>query len=171
MVVFIQGNGYISYCFQECNMTCTCEKCNQKRVIDCLFVKVDVNLHIARQTQLLVKVNSLSFGTMAESCWESSSEEELFCTQSTFTAKSEEHDGKYLLSVVAIPLVLPSCMQSDLLIVVQEWVCRRVKGMENAQRIMLLLVKVYLISDGNCKLGIFFVLKILIVVFLVVSSQ
>ena len=31
-------------------MTCTCEKCNQKRVIDCLFVKV-VNLHIARQTR------------------------------------------------------------------------------------------------------------------------
>ena len=49
-----------------------------------------------------MKVNSLSFGTMAESCWESSSEEELFFTQSTFTAKSEEHDGKYLLSVVAI---------------------------------------------------------------------
>ena len=68
---------------------------------------------------------------MAESCWESSSEEELFLTQSTFTAKSEEHDGKYLLSVVAIPLVLrsciPSCMQSDL-IVSQEWVSRRVKG-------------------------------------------
>ena len=85
-----------------------------------------------------------------------------FFTQSTFTAKSEEHDGKYLLSVVAIPLVLRGCMQSDLLIV-QEWVCRRVKGMENAQRIMLLLVKVYLIyvSDGNCKLGIFFVLKML----------
>ena len=167
MVVFIQGNGYISYCFHECNMTCTCEKCNQKRVIDCLFVKIDVNLHIARQTQLFVKVNSLLFGTMAES----SSEEELFFTQSTFTAKSEEHDGKYLLSVVAIPLVLPSCMQSDLPIVVQEWVCRRVKGMENVQRIMLLLVEAYLISDGNCKLGIFFVLKILIVVFLVVSSQ
>ena len=167
MVVFIQGNGYISYCFHECNMTCTCEKCNQKRVIDCLFVKIDVKLHIARQTQLFVKVNSLLFGTMAES----SSEEELFFTQSTFTAKSEEYDGKYLLSVVAIPLVLPSCMQSDLPIVVQEWVCQRVKGMENAQRIMLLLVKVYLISDGNCKLGIFFVLKILIVVFLVVSSQ
>ena len=142
-------------------MTCTCEKCNHKRVIDCLFVKVDVNLHIARQTQLFVKVNSLSFGTMTETCWESSSEEELFFTQ----------DGKYLLSVVAIPLVLRSCMQSDLLIVVQEWVCRRVKGMENAQTIMLLLVKVYLISDGNCKLGIFFVLKILFVVFLVVSSQ
>ena len=51
--VFIQGNGYISYCFHECNMTCTCERCNQKRVIDCLFVKVDVNLHIARQTQFI----------------------------------------------------------------------------------------------------------------------
>ena len=151
-------------------MTCTCEKCNQKRVIDCLFVKVDVNLHIARQTQLFVKVDSLSFGTMAESCWESSSEEELFFTQSTFTAKSVEHDGKYLLSVVAIPLVFRGCMQSDL-IVVEEWVCRRVKRMENVQRIMLLLVEAYLISDGNCKLGIFFVLKILIVVFLVVSSQ
>ena len=50
--VFIQGNGYISYCFHEYNMTCTCEKCNQKRVIDCFFVKVDVNLHIARQIQL-----------------------------------------------------------------------------------------------------------------------
>ena len=49
-----------------------------------------------------MKVNSLSFGTMAESCWESSSEEELFFTQSPFTAKSEEHDGEYLLSVVAI---------------------------------------------------------------------
>ena len=167
MAVFIQGNGYISYCFHECNMTCTCDKCNQKRVIDCLFVKVDVNLHIARQTQLFVKVNSLSFGTMAESCWVSSSEEELFFTQSTFTAKSEEQYGKYLLLVVAIPLVLRSCMQSDL-IFVQEWVCRRVKEMENAQRIMLLLVEVNLI---NCELGIFFVLKILIVVFLVVSSQ
>ena len=85
--------------------------------------------------------------------------------------QSEEHDGKYLLSVVAIPLVLRSCMESDLLIVVQEWVCRRVKEMENVQRIMLLLVEAYLTSDGNCKLGIFFVLKILIVVFLVVSSQ
>ena len=87
--VVIQGNGYISYCFHECNMTCMCEKCNQKRVIDCLFVisycfheynmtcmcekcnqkrvidclfvkvHVDVNLHIARQTQLFLKVNSL----------------------------------------------------------------------------------------------------------------
>ena len=53
-------------------MTCTCKRCNQKRVIDCLFVKVDVSLHSARQTQLFVKVNSLSFGVMAlaESCWE-----------------------------------------------------------------------------------------------------
>ena len=103
--VFIQGNaGYISYCFHEYNMTCTCEKCNQKRVIDCLFVKVDVNLHIARQTQLFLKVNSLSSGTMAESFWESSSEEELFLTQSTFTVKSDEYDGKYLMSVVAILL-------------------------------------------------------------------
>ena len=126
-------------------MTCTYEKCNQKRVIDCLFVKVDVNLHIARQTQLFLKVNSLSSGTMAESCWESSSEEELFLTQSTFTVKSDECDGKYLLSVVAIPLVLSSCVLPDAVIVVQEWVCRRVKGMENAQRIMLLLVKVYTI--------------------------
>ena len=81
MDVFIQGNSYISYCIQECNMTCTCEKCNQKRVIDCLFVKADVNLQF-RQTQLFVKVNSLSFGTMAESCWESSSEEELFFLRS-----------------------------------------------------------------------------------------
>ena len=144
--VFIEGNGYIRpYCFHEYNMTCTCEKCNQKRVIDCLFVKVDVNLHIARQTQLFLKVNSLSSGTMAESCWESSSEEELFLTQSTFTVKSEEYVGKYLLSVVAIPLVLSSCVLPDAVIVVQEWVCRRVKGMENAQRIMLLLVKVYII--------------------------
>ena len=87
-------------------MTCTCEKCNQKRVIDCLFVKVDVNLHIARQTKLFWKVNSLSSGTMAESCWESSSEEELFLTQSTFTVKSDKYDAKYLLSVVAIPFVL-----------------------------------------------------------------
>ena len=45
-----------------------------------------------------------------ESCWESSSEEELFLTQSTFTVKSDEYDGKYLLSVVAIPLVLRSCV-------------------------------------------------------------
>ncbi|XP_015778801.1 PREDICTED: uncharacterized protein LOC107356692 [Acropora digitifera] len=74
-------------------MTCTCERCNQKRVIDCLFVKVDVNLHIARQTQLFLKINSLSPGTMAESCWESSSEEELLLTQSTFTVKSDEYDG------------------------------------------------------------------------------
>ena len=80
-------------------MTCTHEKCNQKRVIDCLFVKVDVNLHIARQIQLFLKVNSLSSGTMGESCWESSSEGELFLTQSTFTFKSDEYDGKYLLSV------------------------------------------------------------------------
>ena len=98
-----------SYCFHENNMTCTCEKYNQKRVIDCLFVKVDVNLHIARQTQLFLKVNSLSSGTMAESCWGSSSEEELSLTQSTFTVTSDEYDGKYLLSVVAIPLVLRSC--------------------------------------------------------------
>ena len=81
---------------------------------------------------------------MTESCWESSSEEELFLTQSTFTVKSDEYDGKYLLSVVAIPLVLRSCVYPDAVIVVQEWVCRRVKGMENAQRIMLLLVKVYI---------------------------
>ena len=87
-------------------MACTCDKCNQKRVIDCLFVKVDVSLHIARQTQLFLKVNSLSSGTMAES----SSEEELFLTQSKFTVKSDEYDSKYLLSVVAIPLVLRSCV-------------------------------------------------------------
>ena len=93
--VFIQGNAYISYCFHEYNMTCTCERCNQKPVIDCLFVKVDINLHIARQTQLFLKINSLSPGTMAESCRESSSEEELFLTQSTY-----EYDGKYLLSAV-----------------------------------------------------------------------
>ena len=48
--------------------------------------------------------------------------------------------------------------------------------MENAQRIMLLLPLLRqklksVISNGNCKLRIFFVLKILIVVFLVVSSQ
>ena len=91
-------------------MTCTCEKCDQKRVIDCLFVKVVVNLHIARQTQLVLKVNSLSSGTMAESCWESSFEEELFLTQSTFPVKSHEYDSKYLLSVLAIPLVLQSCV-------------------------------------------------------------
>ncbi|XP_067029693.1 uncharacterized protein [Acropora muricata] len=30
---------------------------------------------------------------MAESCWESSSEEELFLTQSTFAVKSDEYDG------------------------------------------------------------------------------
>ena len=43
---------------------------------------------------------------MAESCRESSSDEELFLTQSTFTAESDEQDGKYLLSGFAIPLVL-----------------------------------------------------------------
>ena len=49
--------------------------------------------------------------------------------------------------------------------------------MENAQRIMLLLPLLRrklksVISNGNCKLRIFFVLlKIHIVVFLVVSSQ
>ena len=52
------------------NMTCTCKKCNQKGVIDCLFVKVSVNLHIPRETQLFLTVNSLSFGTTAESSWE-----------------------------------------------------------------------------------------------------
>ena len=102
-------------------------------------------MHIARQTQLFLKVNSFSSGTMVESCWESSSEEELFLTQSTFTVKLDEYDGKYLLPVVAVPLVLRSCVQPDAVIVVQEWVCQRVKGMENAQRIMLLLVKVYII--------------------------
>ena len=86
-----------------------------------MFVKVDVNLHIARQTQLFFKINSLSPGTMAESCCESRSEEELFLTQSIFTVNSDEYDGKYLLSV-----------QPDAVIVVQEWVCRRAKGMENA---------------------------------------
>ena len=49
------------------------------------------------------------------------------------------------------------------------------EGMENAQRIMLLLPLLRrklksVISNGNCKLRIF-VLKILIGVFLVVSSQ
>ena len=87
-------------------MTYTCEKCNQKRVIDCLFVKVDVNLHIARQTQLFLKVNLLLF----ESCWESSFDKELFLTQSTFTVKLDEYDGNYLLSIFAIPLVLRSCV-------------------------------------------------------------
>ena len=83
---------------------------HQKRVIDCLFVKVDVNLHIARQTQLFFKINSLSPGKMAESCSESKSEEELFLSQSTFTVNSDEYDGKYLLLVVAIHLVLRSCV-------------------------------------------------------------
>ena len=88
----------------------TCERCNQKRVIACLFVKVDVNLHIARQTQLFLKINLLSPGTMAESCWESSSDKGFFLTQSTFTVKSDEYDGTYLLSVVATHLVLRSCV-------------------------------------------------------------
>ena len=73
------------------------------------IIVMDVNLHIARQTQLFLKINYLSPGAMAESYWESSSEEELFLTQSTFTVKSDEYDGKYLLSVVAIHLVLRSC--------------------------------------------------------------
>ena len=55
---------------------------------------------------------------MAESCWESSSQEELFLTQSTFTVKSDKYDGKYLLLVVAIPLVLRSCVLPDVVIVV-----------------------------------------------------
>ena len=47
-MTFIQGNGFISYCFRENNMTCTCEKCNQERAFrDCLFVEVHVNLNIA----------------------------------------------------------------------------------------------------------------------------
>ena len=75
----------------------------RNEIIDCLFVKVDVNLHIARETQLFLKVNSLSSGTMAESCWESSSEEEFFLTQSTFTVKSDEYDGKYLFILLALP--------------------------------------------------------------------
>ena len=45
-----------------------------------------------------------------ESCWESSSEEELFLMQSTFTVKSDEYDEKYLLSVVPIHLVFLSCV-------------------------------------------------------------
>ena len=106
----IEGLFVIRYCFHEYKMKCKCEKCNQKRAIDCLFVKVDVNLHIARQTQLFLKVNSLSYATMAESCWKSSSEEDLVLTQATFTVKSDEYDGKYLLSVVAFPLVLRSCV-------------------------------------------------------------
>ena len=52
----------------------------------------------------------LSPGTIAESCWESSSGEELFLTQSTFTVRSDEYDGKYLLLVVAIHLGLRSCV-------------------------------------------------------------
>ena len=43
--------------FHQYNMTCMCEKCNQKRVIDCLFAKVDANLHIDRKTQLFLTVN------------------------------------------------------------------------------------------------------------------
>ena len=80
-------------------MTCTCKKCNQKRVIDCLFVKVDVSLHSARQTQLFVKVNSLSFGVMAmaESCWEKQFRGILFLTQSILLVSRRLHDDKYLL--------------------------------------------------------------------------
>ena len=56
---------------------------------------------------------------MAENCWEGSSEEELFLTQSTFTVnKSDEYDGIYLMSVVGIPLVLRSCVLPDAVIVV-----------------------------------------------------
>ena len=91
-------------------MTCTCENATRNEIIDCFFVKVDVNLHIAGQTQLFLKVNLLSSGTMAESGRESSSKEELFLTQSPFTVKSDEYDGKYLLSGVAIPLVLRTCV-------------------------------------------------------------
>ena len=91
-------------------MTCTCEKCTQKRVIDCLFVKVDGNLHIARQTQLFLKVNSLSSGTMAESCWESSSEEELFLrSQHLLLSRMNMMVSTYCQSV-AIPLALRSCV-------------------------------------------------------------
>ena len=70
----------------------------------------------------------------------------MFLTQSTFTVKSDEYDGKYLLSVVAIPLVLRSCVRVTRC-------CNCCSGMSvstsegdgNAQRIMLLLVKVYII--------------------------
>ena len=79
-------------------------------------------MSINRQAQLFFKIKSLSPGTMAESCCESKSEEELFLTQSIFTVNSNEYDGKYLLSVVAIHLVLRSCVQPDAVIVVQEWV-------------------------------------------------
>ena len=57
-----------------------------------------MNSLIARQTQLFLKVNSLSSGTMAESCWESSSEEELCLTQSTFAVKSDEYDADLMVS-------------------------------------------------------------------------
>ena len=99
----------IRYCFHEYNMLCTCEKCNQKRVIDCLFV-ISYCQFAYCSTNTFVFESKLSSGTMAESCWESSSEEELFLTQSTFTVESDECDGKYLLSVVALPLVLRSCV-------------------------------------------------------------
>ena len=84
MDVFIQGNDYISYCFHVYNMSIGMYMWKmQPETSYWLFVcKKRFNLHIARQTQLFLKVNSLSFGTMAEGCWESSSEEELFLTQS-----------------------------------------------------------------------------------------
>ena len=71
----------IRYCFHEYNMLFTCEKCNQKRVIDCLFVICYCQFAYC-STNTVVFESKLSSGTMAESCWESSSEEELFLTQS-----------------------------------------------------------------------------------------
>ena len=76
-----------------CLLTCTCEKCNQKQVIDCLFCQGRCQFaYCSTKTVVVSKVNS-SFGTMAESCWESTSKEELFLTQSTFTVKSDEYDA------------------------------------------------------------------------------
>ena len=100
MDVFIQGNGYISYFFHECNMTCTCEKCNQKRVIDCQgrcqFAYCSTNTVVC-ESQLIVvwndggKLLGKQFGGRT-----------VVLRSQHITAKSEEHDGKYLLPVVAI---------------------------------------------------------------------
>ena len=124
-------------------MTCTCEKCNQKQVTECLFVKIDVNLHIAQQTQLFVKVNSLSFGTMAESYWESSRKNCFLRSQHLLLSRRNMMVRTYFQSLQFHWFCVVVCNPIFLLLFRNG--CRRVKGMKNAQRIMLLLVKVYLI--------------------------
>ena len=64
--------------------------------------------------------NTLVFESQLIAVWndggkllESRRKEELFLKQSTFTVKSDEYDGKHLLSVVAIPLVVTHAVTSE----------------------------------------------------------